>query len=63
MKPGDMLLGPYHSSFDNHKPRRILLIRMSDNGIRCQVMLENGTTEWWPVSTLKFYWKSINESR
>jgi len=57
MKPGDMLVGPYHSSFDNLAPRRILLIRFSDDGGAGQIMLEGGAVEWWDASVLHSYWK------
>ena len=57
MKSGDMLVGPYHSSFDNLAPRRILLIRFSDDGVAGQIMLEDGAVEWWDASVLHSYWK------
>jgi len=64
MKNGDLLVGPYHSSFDNLHPRRILFICFDDDDeANGKVMLEDGTTEWWDSKILQNYWKVLSEKR
>ena len=63
MKNGDLLFGPYHSSFDNLHPRRILFICFDADESLGKVMLEDGTIELWEIKILQNYWKVVSEKR
>lgn len=63
IKNGDLLVGPYHSSFDNLHPRKILLICFNDDESLGKIMLEDGSIEWWDSKILQNYWKVANEKR